>query len=317
MSPAFSGGKRGQMVMRDAASFPLAQQLRTPEGAPLGDVFSFLSGLYFRGKLGYARAFARPPAGVARRRCVITPSDGLVLAGRRRVTLDAPARASRAARHRRSTDARYRRPLVRDARGSGRGAGPGVRGRAAGQRGHRQVRGRAARQSSASGSCFPTDFVGRGDMSRGGLLLRARHGRRELDYGPVAGAVRHGPAPAAARRRGDEPAARAPDGAASARRHPAATPRRARMAARRQRRRQRALAPTLPRDSDNVEVRAGGRAGPRSPTCASRSGPSWGSPRATCSSTTPTFAPAAAPPARPRDGDEALPARRGTASSSS
>ena len=31
-------------------------------GAPMGDVFSFMSGLYFRGKLAYARAFATPPA---------------------------------------------------------------------------------------------------------------------------------------------------------------------------------------------------------------------------------------------------------------
>ena len=42
---------------------------------------------------------------------------------------------------------------------------------------------------------FPVAFVGRGDMSRGGLLLRAVDAGRELDYGPVAGAVRHGTRP--------------------------------------------------------------------------------------------------------------------------
>ena len=42
---------------------------------------------------------------------------------------------------------------------------------------------------------FPTDFVGRGDMSRGGLLLRAAADQRELGYGPIAGAVRHGARP--------------------------------------------------------------------------------------------------------------------------
>ena len=41
--------------------FPLARALRSGEGAPVGEVFSFLSGLYFRGKLAYAEAFARPP----------------------------------------------------------------------------------------------------------------------------------------------------------------------------------------------------------------------------------------------------------------
>jgi hypothetical protein len=42
---------------------------------------------------------------------------------------------------------------------------------------------------------FPSAFVGRGDMSRGGLMLRAVADGRELDYQPVAGAVRHGPRP--------------------------------------------------------------------------------------------------------------------------
>ena len=43
---------------------------------------------------------------------------------------------------------------------------------------------------------FPSDFVGRGDMSRGGLLLRAAEAGQELRYEPVQGAVRHGPRPA-------------------------------------------------------------------------------------------------------------------------
>ena len=42
---------------------------------------------------------------------------------------------------------------------------------------------------------FPAEFVGRGDMSRGGLLLRCVVERRELAYIPVAGAVRHGRRP--------------------------------------------------------------------------------------------------------------------------
>jgi hypothetical protein len=42
---------------------------------------------------------------------------------------------------------------------------------------------------------FPAAFVGRGDMSRGALLLRAAEAGDELAYEPVAGAVRHGPRP--------------------------------------------------------------------------------------------------------------------------
>ena len=43
---------------------------------------------------------------------------------------------------------------------------------------------------------FPAEFVGRGDMSRGGLLLRSVADGRELDYVPLEGAARHGPRPA-------------------------------------------------------------------------------------------------------------------------
>src|SRR4029453_13522643 len=39
---------------------------------------------------------------------------------------------------------------------------------------------------------FPAEFVGRGDMSRGGLLLRSARDRRELSYVPVPGSVRRG-----------------------------------------------------------------------------------------------------------------------------
>jgi len=42
---------------------------------------------------------------------------------------------------------------------------------------------------------FPPSFVGRGDMSRGGLLLRCVRSGEELTYVPVKGAVRHGPRP--------------------------------------------------------------------------------------------------------------------------
>jgi hypothetical protein len=42
---------------------------------------------------------------------------------------------------------------------------------------------------------FPLAFVGRGDMSRGGLLLRCARTREPLDCVPVLGAVRHGPKP--------------------------------------------------------------------------------------------------------------------------
>ena len=42
---------------------------------------------------------------------------------------------------------------------------------------------------------FPSAFVGRGDMSRGGLMLRSVREDAELAYEPVSSAVLHGPRP--------------------------------------------------------------------------------------------------------------------------
>ena len=190
LSPASSSGERARLVFNPHASFPVAQALRTAEGAALGEVFTFLSGLYFRGKLGYARAFARPPAGVPGV-VVITPSEGLV-SPESPVTLDRLRRWAGVPID--AGDARYRRPLERDARLIDAAAGPECEVVLLG--------------SIASGKyvdvllkifgerlLFPTAFVGRGDMSRGGLLLRCTDEGRELEYGPVATSVRHGSRP--------------------------------------------------------------------------------------------------------------------------
>jgi hypothetical protein len=191
LSPASTGGERAKLLFNPAASFSLATRLREPEGASLGDTFSFLSGLYFRGKLTYARAFARP-SGQAPGILVITPNRGLAspdLPVTLR-TLRSFARVDIA-----TQDARYRRPLVRDAK------------RLAGEIGSDcDV---VLLGSIATGKyvdslltvfgdrlCFPAEFVGRGDMSRGGLLLRHARAGQELTYISVAGATRHGVRPA-------------------------------------------------------------------------------------------------------------------------
>src|SRR5260370_41208 len=118
--PAHWGGERGALLFRAKAAFDLAARLRKPPGVPPGEVFSFLSGLYFRGKLAYAEAFAAPPAGLAGM-YVITPSEGLRradelvdlarLRGFAQVDIDA-------------ADARYHRPLRRDAARVAAGLGP-------------------------------------------------------------------------------------------------------------------------------------------------------------------------------------------------
>jgi hypothetical protein len=190
LSPAHCGGERARLVFNDAARFELAVRVREPGGAPLGDVFSFLSGLYFRGKLAYARAFARPPEAVPGV-LIITANDGL-RSPEHAVDLKTLRRYARGSID--EGNAGYRRPLLRDARLVEAAAGPGCEVVLLG--------------SVASGKyvdvleavfgprlLFPATFVGRGDMSRGGLMLRCVESGRELDYVPVAGAVRHGPRP--------------------------------------------------------------------------------------------------------------------------
>jgi hypothetical protein len=181
--------------MSETAQFALAQRLRTSQGAMLGDVFSFVSGLYFRGKLAYARRFSSPP----------DPGDPLVAGGVLVITPNAGLRAADVFVTRDSLKAfagepidldnlRYRRPLERSARSLLDSVGPDCDVVLLG--------------SIASGKyvevllpifgdrlLFPLSFVGRGDMSRGGLMLRAVDSGLELEYVSIAGAVRQGKRP--------------------------------------------------------------------------------------------------------------------------
>src|SRR6185436_10979106 len=117
LSPANCGGIRARQVVSDAAQFALAVQLRAPGGAALGDVFSFVSGLYFRGKLAYARRFACPPDPadrfVAGGVLVITPNAGLRAAD---VAVTADSIRAFAGEPIDLTNSRYRVPLERGAR---------------------------------------------------------------------------------------------------------------------------------------------------------------------------------------------------------
>ena len=190
LSPAYAGGERARMILSDRAEFELARKLRAKEGAPIADVFTFLSGLYFRGKIAYATAFARPARGIAGA-FVITPSRGLVDA-RTHIRLDDLREFAIVDIH--SDDPRYRAPIERDARVLAKKLPP---------RSEIILLG-----SIATGKYvdvllatfrdqlrFPIDFVGRGDMSRGGLMLRCAVDRQELPYIAVAGAVVTGKRP--------------------------------------------------------------------------------------------------------------------------
>jgi hypothetical protein len=195
LSPANCSGLRAKMVLSDRAQFDLAVRLRGGGGVAIGEVFAFVSGLYFKGKLAYALEFARPPEPgsdlVGSGALVITPTAGL-----RPVETAVTADAIRtfASVDIAANDPRYRQPLLATARALHDEIGPDcdvvLLGSIASAK-YVDV----LTEIFGDRLRFPIDFVGRGDMSRGGLLLRCVRAGEELPYVPVAGAVRHGARP--------------------------------------------------------------------------------------------------------------------------
>jgi hypothetical protein len=195
LSPASSTGARARLLLREDAAFDLARRLRDPAGAPLGEVFSFVSGLYFRGKLAYARRFAAPPGGLRPLFrdgvLVITPGAGLQAPDARVGLRELRAFAAIVIA---PDNPVYRTPLLAHARDVERRL-PGdaevvLLGSIASPRYLEplaEVFGPRLR--------FPIEFVGRGDMSRGGLMLRCVAEARPLTYVPFGESVRHGPRP--------------------------------------------------------------------------------------------------------------------------
>ena len=181
LSPAYAGGERARMILREEGKFELAQKLRSKRGAPIAKVFTFLSGLYFRGKIAYATVFARPAPGIPGV-FVITPTRGLVDASTR-IHVDDLREFATVDIH--NDDPRYRAPIERDARVLANKLPP---------RSEIILLGSIA-TGFGDRLRFPVDFVGRGDMSRGGLLLRCAADRQELSYIAVAGAIVNGKRP--------------------------------------------------------------------------------------------------------------------------
>jgi hypothetical protein len=177
------------MVAHEKAKFELAVRLRE-QGLPLGELFSFISGLYFRGKMAYARAFGEISSS--------TPSAYVITAGRGLIPPETVVTQSELRKlsavpidHR---NARFRRPLERDARLLFEMIGPDCEvvllGSIATPKYVEPLLGVFGERL-----LFPSEFTGRGDMSRGGLMLRCARENVSLTYVPVATADRHGPRP--------------------------------------------------------------------------------------------------------------------------
>ena len=185
LSPAYCAGRRAKILLRSGSTLAIAQRLQAGT-LTLGEAFTFCSGLYFRGKITYARTFA-PDATL-----VITPTRGLqppdlLITGdllREFAGVDIA-----------SDDVRYRKPLERDLRTLAKRLSAGARvvllgSVATGKYVDVLVRSLGPRLH------FPPSFVGRGDMSRGGLLLRQAASGVELEYAALEPtATRRGPRP--------------------------------------------------------------------------------------------------------------------------
>jgi len=189
LSPASSAGRRAALLLNDRAEFFLARKLRS-EGATLGEVFSFLSGLYYRGKLTYARAFV-PPEAHSRSIWTITAGRGLV-DPETVITLDDLRSFGNVPIH--IGEPRYREPLLADARQLAQKLSASGRAVLLGSiASDKYVK--ILYEAFGDRLVFPQAFLGRGDMSRGGLLLRAVDAGEELSYIPVMTSIRRGSRP--------------------------------------------------------------------------------------------------------------------------
>jgi hypothetical protein len=191
LSPAYCGGRRARILLRPDAASALALRLRAG-GLSLGEAFSFMSGLYFRGKLAYARAFSgihRPGT----QALVITPTRGLLAAD---VTASVDMLEEFASTDIAAGDTRYRAPIERDLAALAPRLAPDARVVLLGSIATDKYMDVLAPVLGGR-LHYPPSFVGRGDMSRGGLLLRSAAAGVELEYARFhADAVRRGPRPA-------------------------------------------------------------------------------------------------------------------------
>ena len=178
LSPANASGVNGQRLLGASGESDLALRLRR-SGAPLGEVYRFISRLYFRGKLDYAEKFQNPPRGIAG--VQIITGAGLMLP-ETVVTLSDLRRISSTAID--AKNSHYRLPLDSDL----------LRLReVVGNETDVILLGSVATYKYITPITevfrerllFPKDFLGRGDMSRGSMLLRCCTRGLELEYLPV------------------------------------------------------------------------------------------------------------------------------------
>jgi len=189
LSPARLGGPRSAMLLREEAEFNLAVRLRGGT-ATIAEIYAFISGLYFRGKIAYADVFGGAPQGIPAT-LVIVPGRGLVPLGTIFNRDDLRATASISVE---ANNEEYSSPLLRDALLLNQQAGPSCRYVLLGSIATPKYT-NPLLEVFGERLLFPNEFVGRGDMSRGGLMLRCAEAAQELSYVALQGAVVRGRRP--------------------------------------------------------------------------------------------------------------------------
>ncbi|MEP6692288.1 MAG: hypothetical protein ABJD07_14095 [Gemmatimonadaceae bacterium] len=192
LSPATAHGKKGRVLLEHPPRTPVAKELRE-HGMPIGSVFRYLSGLYFNGKLAYARAFAQPPASMREGVYILTTTDGLVPAETRISTADLERFAGAELGNpagRAALDASAREL----ARAMGNACDIVFLGSVAGDK-YTGLLEPVFRDRLI----FPRELLNRGQLARGALLLTCVIEERELDYAPVL-TLRAEPKPVKVRR---------------------------------------------------------------------------------------------------------------------
>jgi hypothetical protein len=185
ISPATAHGPRALSLRRPDSHSTLARQLKE-EGVPLGDVFTFLSGLYFRGKLEYARAFAHPPGDEGGGVYIITMTDGLVSPDARISVQDLEryALCPEGTAAAMSTLEATARAVLKHIGSEGDVILLGSVGTGKYTNLLAPIFGERL--------LFPRDVLHIGQLARGALFLNRARERRELEYIPVAEIIRAG-----------------------------------------------------------------------------------------------------------------------------
>jgi hypothetical protein len=175
LSPANASGIKGQRLLSSSGESDLANRLRH-SGAPLGEVYRFISTLYFRGKLDYAERFQNPPRGATGVHIItgaglMLPETVITLSDLRRISSTSIDAKNSHYRLPLDSDLLRLRQVVVDE------TDVVLLGSVATSKYITPVR-----EVFGKRLLFPRDFLGRGDMSRGSMLLQCCAQGSELTY---------------------------------------------------------------------------------------------------------------------------------------